>query len=260
MERPRLFLSRDVHWDRLSAIEFGSVDDGQPDEHWLGLSEQVGFLLASPFGPPIGFVVNDFSELDLDDEEHEELWDGPRFDVPVLGLSDVSPARSASPPRPTSTASPPSTVSSSTRRVAGSEGDLEEAVAHWRMCLETGDLMAHYGLGYTLHELGRYREAYRHLRAYTEITPHERLGLVLARLHLHGHGRAGRGARPTSARSSSRRRAATRPTPASGSSAWTAPSASWQDLGHGLQPTGRSERRAPASAARVTRARRSATW
>lgn len=28
-----------------------------------------------------------------------------------------------------------------------------------------------YGLGYTLHELGRHREAYRHLRAYTEITP-----------------------------------------------------------------------------------------
>jgi Flp pilus assembly protein TadD len=39
------------------------------------------------------------------------------------------------------------------------------------VCLETGDLMAHYGLGYTLHELGRYRESYRHLRAYTEITP-----------------------------------------------------------------------------------------
>ncbi len=29
--------------------------------------------------------------------------------------------------------------------------------------------MAHYSLGYTLYELGRYRGAYRHLRAYTEL-------------------------------------------------------------------------------------------
>jgi hypothetical protein len=31
--------------------------------------------------------------------------------------------------------------------------------------------MARYGLGYTLHELGRYREACRHLRAYVELVP-----------------------------------------------------------------------------------------
>ncbi len=37
--------------------------------------------------------------------------------------------------------------------------------------LETGDSMAHYGLGYTLVELGRYREAYAHLRFYIELAP-----------------------------------------------------------------------------------------
>lgn len=31
--------------------------------------------------------------------------------------------------------------------------------------------MAHFGLGYTLFDLGRYPEAYRHLRHYTEIAP-----------------------------------------------------------------------------------------
>jgi Flp pilus assembly protein TadD len=31
--------------------------------------------------------------------------------------------------------------------------------------------MAHFGLGYTLYELGRFPEAYRHLRHYTEIAP-----------------------------------------------------------------------------------------
>jgi tetratricopeptide (TPR) repeat protein len=31
--------------------------------------------------------------------------------------------------------------------------------------------MAHFALGYTLHDLGRHREAYRHLRHYVEIAP-----------------------------------------------------------------------------------------
>jgi hypothetical protein len=39
----------------------------------------------------------------------------------------------------------------------------ERAVALWRQCLEAGDSMAHYSLGYTLLELGRAREAYGHL-------------------------------------------------------------------------------------------------
>ena len=47
----------------------------------------------------------------------------------------------------------------------------EEALAYWRACLEAGDAMAHFALGYTLYELGRFREAYRHLRYYTEIAP-----------------------------------------------------------------------------------------
>ena len=67
--------------------------------------------MASPFGPVVGFVVNDFSELDLDDEDHGAMWDGPRFDVPVLGLSDASAAEIASPRAPTWTASRRSTAS-----------------------------------------------------------------------------------------------------------------------------------------------------
>jgi len=171
MGRPR-FLSRDTGADWLSAIEFGTVDDRQPSELWFGLSEQVGFLLASPFGPVIGFNVNDFSELDLDDEDHQAMWDGPRFDVPVLGLRDVSAAEICLAADAYLDGEPTiNRVYFNSAVAGGSEGDLEQAVADWRVCLETGDLMAHYGLGYTLHELGRYREAYRHLRAYTEITP-----------------------------------------------------------------------------------------
>ncbi|MDQ3720073.1 MAG: tetratricopeptide repeat protein [Actinomycetota bacterium] len=173
MERPRLFLSRDVLCDRLSAIEFGRTDDGQPGEHWLGQSESVGFLVASPFGPVVGFVVNDFSGLDLDDEDHAAMWTGPRFDVPVLGLRDASAAEVCLAAGAYLDGEPTiNRVHFHEAVEAGGERDFDKALAHWRMCLETGDLMAHYGLGYTLYEMGRQREAYRHLRAYTEITPH----------------------------------------------------------------------------------------
>ncbi|MDQ3647603.1 MAG: tetratricopeptide repeat protein [Actinomycetota bacterium] len=172
MQRPRLYLSRDVDADWLSAIEVGSVDDGQPAEHWLGLSDQVGFLMASPFGPVIGFCVKDFSELDLDEDDHEPMWSGPRFDVPVLGLRDASAAEVCLAARAYLDGEPTiNRVYFHAAVEAGSEDKLDEALPNWRMCLEAGDLTAHYGLGYTLHELGRHREAYRHLRAYTEITP-----------------------------------------------------------------------------------------
>jgi tetratricopeptide (TPR) repeat protein len=45
------------------------------------------------------------------------------------------------------------------------------AVRMWRDCLQTGDVMAHYGLGYTLYEQGDFRAAYTHCRAYAEIVP-----------------------------------------------------------------------------------------
>jgi len=47
----------------------------------------------------------------------------------------------------------------------------EIALNDWRCCLEAGDSMAHFALGYTFYELGRYHEAYRHLRYYAQIAP-----------------------------------------------------------------------------------------
>ncbi len=46
-----------------------------------------------------------------------------------------------------------------------------EALFQWRLCLQAGDGMAHFALGYTLYELGRFHEAYRHLRYYAQIAP-----------------------------------------------------------------------------------------
>ena len=51
------------------------------------------------------------------------------------------------------------------------DGDLEKAEAMWRGCLEAGEMRAHFGLGYTLCDLGRPAEAFGHLAMYTEICP-----------------------------------------------------------------------------------------
>lgn len=47
----------------------------------------------------------------------------------------------------------------------------ERAELAWRLCLGAGDLKAHYGLGYTLRDLGRPREAHPHLCRYTQLAP-----------------------------------------------------------------------------------------
>lgn len=54
---------------------------------------------------------------------------------------------------------------------AVNEQQSGEAEPAWRECLTTGNMKAHFGLGYTLWELGKHHEAYRHLRLYTELAP-----------------------------------------------------------------------------------------
>ena len=48
----------------------------------------------------------------------------------------------------------------------------DETLVQWLACLQAGDAMAHFGLGCALYDLGRHRDAYQHLRHYTEIAPH----------------------------------------------------------------------------------------
>ncbi len=83
-----LFLSYDEHLDWLTLIEFGQVENAQPRDHWNGVIESFGYLLRYPEGPEIGFKILDFSKFDPEDPEVSEIWEGPRFDVPVLGLRD----------------------------------------------------------------------------------------------------------------------------------------------------------------------------
>ncbi len=171
--RPRLYLSLEPGLDRLAALEFGCIDDAQPGDRWMGVGAEdtVGLLHDAPGGRCVGFIVQDASEYDPDDPENAELWEGPRFDVPALGLTDVAPnavvvaawalyGREAR------------TINRELFSYA-IDADGAQALQRWLRCLQSGDSMAHYALGYTLLELGRLPEAHRHLRHYVEIAPGE---------------------------------------------------------------------------------------
>jgi tetratricopeptide (TPR) repeat protein len=166
--RPRLYLNNPTGLDWLVALEFGRVDDGQPNENWRGANEHFGYLHDGPGGPVVGFKVLGYSEFDADAAEVTEIWGGPRFDAPVLGLADVSAGEIVVAAR--ALFGDGGTVNRAYFEAA-MDAEGADALGLWLSCLQAGDSMAHFGLGYTLFEHGRHHEAYRHLRHYTEISP-----------------------------------------------------------------------------------------
>lgn len=167
---PRLWINRDVGADWLIALEFGRVDDGQPRERWREVAEECRFLHVGPAdrSPAVGFRIDRFSELDLSEDRLSDLWEEPLFNSPQLGLAAASAGEIATAARG------PFRRRSTLNRIyfhaaTGMQG--VEAVRAWTLCLESGDLMASFALGYTLYELGDFHAAYRHLRYYAEIAP-----------------------------------------------------------------------------------------
>ena len=165
--RKPLFLSNDFGYDWLLAVEFGSVVDGKLDDEYIRLDESLALIRREPGGEVLGFVIDDFSAYEPDPSCPEAAV--ARFDVPVLGLAHATPAEIAMSARATFGYESTADVICFDRAVA-TQGN-EHAEEAWRQCLGTGNLKAHFGLGYTLWELGRFQEAYRHLRFYTELTP-----------------------------------------------------------------------------------------
>lgn len=164
----RLYLNHLPDYDWLIALEFGRIDDGQPKENWRGVSEHIGFLLDEPGGREVGFKITSLSTFDEEARDLDEVWDGPRFHVPQLGLSQATIGEIVLATRALLGTEP------TINRVyfsAGVNAGGEDALGDWLDCLTAGDCMAHFALGYTLYDLGRYREAYRHLRYYAELAP-----------------------------------------------------------------------------------------
>jgi len=162
-----LFLSHDPDYDWLVAVEFGAVLDGKADEEYIPIDDDCAFARRDGDGPVIGFVLNEYSAYDP--AAHADLFEGPRFDVPVLGLEQASLNEIVLSAR--ATIGGLSTADVVMFDLAVGEQGSAEAELAWRACLTTGNMKAHFGLGYTLWELGKNHEAYRHLRLYTELAP-----------------------------------------------------------------------------------------
>ena len=195
---PRLFLNHIAELDWLIALEFGRVDDGQPPENWVGVSPQFGYLHEQPGGRAVGFKILEFSQIDLEDEQLAAIWQPPLFDAPAAALTGACAGEIAAAARVMFAGeSSPNRLyfNAATNPSLEAAGDSPDRAQQWRWCLQAGDCMAHFGLGCELHDRGEYREAYRHLRYYTEIAPHSSwnwcwLGKAAAALGEHEEARA----------------------------------------------------------------------
>jgi hypothetical protein len=164
---PSLFINRDVNYDWLIALEHGRICDGHPGEQFRRVSAAFSYMLDRPSGRCVtGFCVSELREFDA--HAHPPLFRGPRFDAPLFGLTAATAGEIIL------AAQALLSDESTTNRIffdAAISADPSHAEGYWRQCLESGDSMAHYGLGYTLLGAGRARDAYGHLRYYAELAP-----------------------------------------------------------------------------------------
>jgi len=169
MAHPALYINNDPHLGWLSALEFGRVADGQHPGCWRPVDERFAYFVPRRKRHPRGFHVHHLDDFDPHADEVAPIWEGQRFAAPLLGLEAATAGEVIVAAQAHFGDEP------SINRVyfnSATQTSGEEAVALWRCCLESGDGMAHFALGYTLFELGRHHEAYAHLRHYAELAPY----------------------------------------------------------------------------------------
>jgi hypothetical protein len=182
LPRPVLRISYDNDMDVLRATVAGEVIDSPLEDetevfaHSVDedgdLEECAWLYTRGPDGPLIGFEVRDALEWEIDHLPMDEApWCGPTFDVPTLALRDATIGQILLAARNTLVDSTPDIIQFDGALAARRLDDPELAEECWRACLACGEMKAHYGLGYTLVELDRPREAFGHLAMYTEIAP-----------------------------------------------------------------------------------------
>ena len=165
-----LHLSVNVTDDWLEAIEYGQVIDGRPSSQLVDVTPDVRYVLRTDDGPICGFAVHGYAGVDLD---AIKAFDGPRFRLPLLGLDEATLGEVVLAARGRFEVSTADVCFFTLAlQCAEEDEDLEAAAGHWLSCAEAGDMRGLFGLGYTLFDLGRDREAYGHLRHYTELAPH----------------------------------------------------------------------------------------
>lgn len=83
-----MHLTVDPWWGNLKLLAFGTVTDGLKSERFRTIDPagRSAFVLDDRFQTITGFVVSSYNEGEPLDLEDERYWDGPRFDIPALGL------------------------------------------------------------------------------------------------------------------------------------------------------------------------------
>ncbi|MBA2513747.1 MAG: tetratricopeptide repeat protein [Solirubrobacterales bacterium] len=168
-----LRISYDADLDSLFGLRPDVVVDGHPGDAAEELLEGLHLFRSPEDLSIIGFHVGEAFAWDVAGCEEHWLWsqDFACFSVPTLGLSAACLGEVVLAAQHTLISSTPDVVLFDLAVTLGSAGDWEQAEQMWRLCLATGELKAHFGLGYTLVELGRPREAFGHLLTYTELAP-----------------------------------------------------------------------------------------
>ena len=168
VKRPLRITWDPLFYGRASAMAFGSVDDEWGGEIWRSGPLGVEYLIENDLA--YGFRV------DLDswspDPGAEDIFGGPRFWIPGLGLDDASAGEALLAAQARwgyDDASLDAWLFSAA--VSAADESLETAADLWTQVIDTGDLKGVFGLGYTLFDLGRFHEAHAHLRHYTELCP-----------------------------------------------------------------------------------------
>ncbi len=170
--RVPLHLAVNVDEGWIEAVEFGQVVDGRPDEQLTLVAPDVRLVRHVATSEVVGFTVLNYPTADLDGLG-DVAFAGPRFAVPALGLDAATIGEIVLAVRGRLTESTADVAFfARALQCAEDEGDLAAAAANWRSCLQAGDMRGHFGLGYTLYDLGHNREAYDHLRRYSELAPH----------------------------------------------------------------------------------------
>lgn len=163
-----------VSWDPLffqqaSAVVFGTVADEWHGERYRAEPSGLDFL-ADEEETIVGFQLG-LDEWDPDAED-EDVYGGPRFWVPALGLQQATAGEillAAEARWGWEDSSVDAWLFS--QAIEAKASSLELAADLWTQVIDTGDLKGVFGLGYTLYDLGRFREAHAHLRHYTELCP-----------------------------------------------------------------------------------------
>ncbi|HYF26442.1 MAG TPA: tetratricopeptide repeat protein [Baekduia sp.] len=165
-----LHLTLDPFWDVLECFAVGAVLDAQPAGACWAAGENGGARwVASPDGRELlGFLVAEPWDVDVD--ALPELFGGPRFRVPLLGLDAASAGEVVLAVRGRFEPGEPTNDALCFHEGIGlTADDPEGALTRFRLALEAGHEKSRFAIGYVLVELGRHREAYDHLRRYAEV-------------------------------------------------------------------------------------------